>query len=99
MAGARHRYLYLRTRADGKANQTTAIKSFMKWFDEVAEGDEFFVARCNWVQCEHDKPAPFGVAEHLSLKPIEDLPEGTTSVPHVIKVDDVDSVDNGPKVK
>lgn len=96
---ARQRYIYMRTRRDGKSNQSTSLKSFEKWLKEVDEGDEFFVAKCEWVQCDLDKLAPSGVAEYLRTRFIEELPEGTATIPHVTKVADAETVDNGPQAK
>lgn len=74
----RHRYRYMRERGDGSGNETTDQKIFEKWIAEMEPGDLFYVARCDWVQCERD-----GVVRH-----------GSTQIPHVKKVRVVDAEEN-----
>jgi hypothetical protein len=81
MAKDRFLYRYRRQRADGKANETTSAESFGKWLKEAEPGDEFFVGRFLWVQCEQDGTRPFGTGE----------------VPRVTKVCEVDAKDNSRK--
>lgn len=81
----RYRYRYMRTRANGKANETTSSKTFEDWFKEVEDGDEFFVAELRWVQCAQD-----GTVEFRTVNDV-------TTIPHVAKVGEADSVDNGRK--
>lgn len=77
-ASQRQRYLYRRERADGKANQSTDLKTFEKWLREVEPGDTFYVGRVEWVLCEQDGEVAFG--DH--------------KVPHVRYVEHVEAEEN-----
>lgn len=75
---ARYTYFYRRERADGSANETTALKSFEKWLKDADPTDQFFVARLEWVECERDGTVVSNGQE----------------IPHVKWVRDAESVEN-----
>ncbi len=59
-AKERYRYLYRRERPNGTVNETKTLGTFEKWLRELEQGDRFYVARCDWVECQHDKMIRFG---------------------------------------
>ncbi len=67
-AEVRYRYFYRRERADGSANETTALKNFEKWLKEAQSDDRFFVARLQWVECERDGTIVMGGYELPHVK-------------------------------
>ena len=78
MAKDRHRYIYRREREDGSANESISLKQFEKWLNEAEDSDRFYVARCDWVECQHDKDVPFG----------------SQDIPHVVKVRTAEAKEN-----
>ena len=78
MAGPRARFRYRRERADGKENDTIDLRTFEGWLKEAEPGDTFYVAHCQWVQCEQDGA----------------IVSGGHEFPHVRWMRDVAAVDN-----
>lgn len=77
MAGPKTRFRYRRERGE-KENDTTDLKMFERWLKEAEPGDTFFVARCQWVQCEQDGT----------------IVSGGHEITHVRWVSDADAVEN-----
>mgnify|MGYP001617757587 CR=1 FL=1 len=74
------RYHYRRVRADGKVSNTTIRANFVKWFDELTEGDRFFVGHTTWVEAEPDGTVGVvnkkGEVESLpAVRKVRDIPE------------------------
>jgi hypothetical protein len=67
------RFRYRRERPDGKINDTTCLRNFEKWLTDRQEGDRFFVARCDWVECTYNGQIVRGKAELPTVKWVADV--------------------------